>query len=82
MDRARKFQAVPKTIYPLTDADFQNNHETAVYWLSSAGVFINCHGTTIMVDPNIALMSENPPISEVQGMEQLTMPPIMGTDVR
>lgn len=82
MNHIRKFQETPKTIYPLTDADFQDNRETAVYWLSSAGVFINCHGTTIMVDPNIALMSENPPISEVQGMEQLTMPPIMGTAVR
>lgn len=82
MNEKGKFQAVPETVYPLLEIDFENNHETAVYWLSSAGVFINSHGTTIMIDPNIALMSENPNISEVQGFEQLTMPPILGTEVK
>lgn len=82
MQENRKFQAVPKAVYPLTEKDFADNHETAVYWLSSAGVFLNCHGTTIMVDPNLALMSDDPPISEVQGMLQLTMPPILAGDVK
>lgn len=40
----------PKTIMMNEDA-FQKNDTTTIYWLSSAGVMINSHGTTIMIDP-------------------------------
>ena len=44
-------QAVaPRTIF-MTEKDFQPIDETRIYWLSSAGVMINSHGTTLMIDP-------------------------------
>lgn len=35
----------------LTEKDFADNGETAVYWLTGAGVMINSHRTVIMIDP-------------------------------
>lgn len=40
----------PKTIY-MTKADFKPCNYTKIFWLSSAGVMINCRGTNIMIDP-------------------------------
>ncbi|MBA7609998.1 hypothetical protein ES703_17201 [subsurface metagenome] len=65
MSEKRKFQAVPPPTIKLTDEAFEKNNETAVYWLTGSGMLINSHGTTIMVDPTISLISENPPLGEV-----------------
>ena len=44
-------QAVaPRTIF-MTEKDFQPIDESRIYWLSSAGVMINSHCTTLMIDP-------------------------------
>ncbi len=82
-NKKKKFQAVPPETIPLDNSAFANNDETAVYWLTSSGILVNSHGTTIMIDPHIALYSDDPPISEVQGrLDQLTMPPIRAHQVK
>lgn len=44
-------QAVaPQTIFMSQD-DFKATNETKIFWLSSAGVMINSHGTILMIDP-------------------------------
>lgn len=46
-----KKQAVaPKTTPILADV-FDNQNNTMIYWLGNAGVLINSHGTSMMVDP-------------------------------
>ena len=77
-----KYQAKAPDPIPMTDAAFENSHDTAVYWLTGAGIMLNSHGTTIMVDPVISLASENPPISEVEEAPQYCMPPILAKDVK
>ena len=46
-----KGQAVPRETVPMNEKNFEKNDETAVYWLGNASIFINSHGTNIMVDP-------------------------------
>lgn len=46
-----KYQAQPPETVPLPPEYYEDNGETAVYWLSSAGVLINSHGVNIMIDP-------------------------------
>lgn len=77
----RPFQAVPPATIFLSKQAFAPNNETALYWITSAGLFINSYGTTVLIDPNIALKSTDPPISEVSGLEQMTMPPFLASDI-
>lgn len=46
-----KNQAVAPATIKLTAADFTAREDTAIYWLGNAGIMINSHGTTIMIDP-------------------------------
>lgn len=71
----------PETI-PMTQEAFAKNNETAVYWLGAAGVFINSHGTTIMIDPTIAITGQDPPLSEKGGAPYLVLPPILPSEVK
>lgn len=76
------YQAKAPDPIMMSDYDFQDNHDTSVYWLTGASILLNSHGTTIMVDPVISLESENPPISEVEGAPQYCLPPIRAYDVK
>lgn len=42
--------AAPKT-QQISHTAFLNQEETTIYWLGNAGVLINSHGTTWMIDP-------------------------------
>ncbi len=66
---------------PMTSADFEMFDGTAVYWLTSAGVMLNSHGTVIIVDPILSFISEDPLLSEVEGTPQYTKPPIAAKDI-
>lgn len=44
-------QAVAPSIIKITEEAFLVNLHTEIYWLSSAGIMINSHGTVIMIDP-------------------------------
>jgi L-ascorbate metabolism protein UlaG (beta-lactamase superfamily) len=75
-----QYQAqAPKTI-PLPPNYDENANETAVYWLSASGVLINSHGCTIMIDPLLSLISDEPVIGET-GELLMTVPPILATQV-
>jgi phosphoribosyl 1,2-cyclic phosphate phosphodiesterase len=76
------YQAKAPDPVPMTDDAFMKRTDTAVYWLTGAGIFINCRGTTILVDPVLSLVSENPPISEVDGAPQYVMPPLSPGDIK
>ena len=69
-------------VVPLTNEAFGPDNETAVYWMTSASVLINSHGTTIMVDPNFAVLDEEIPLSEVFGMKLIAMPPIRTNEIK
>lgn len=71
--------SAPPTI-PLSPGAFGDNCETAVYWLSAAGVMINTHGTVILVDPVLMTSPENDSVSET-GSELMTRPPILATEL-
>jgi L-ascorbate metabolism protein UlaG (beta-lactamase superfamily) len=70
------YQAKAPDPIPLKQEAFTNTGDTATYWLTGAGILINSHGTTIMVDPILSLVSQDPPLSEVEGTPQYVMPPI------
>lgn len=59
----------------LTEKDFADNGETAVYWLTGAGVMINSHGTVIMIDPVLGYSHSEPSYSECY-LQLLVKPPI------
>lgn len=40
----------PKTV-PIDKTSFEKRQDTALYWLGNAGLFLNCRGTCIMIDP-------------------------------
>lgn len=61
---AEKAQPKARQTIFLTSQDFENHNETAVYWLASAGVMINSHGTILMIDPVLAYIGEQPMVSE------------------
>ena len=75
-----KYQAkAPETI-ELPPNYFEDGGETAVYWLSAAGVLVNSHGFNIMIDPLLSIISDDPAIGETSEM-LMTAPPIMATQV-
>ena len=47
---AQAKQAVPPVSVMIPEEAFLPNQETAVYWLGVAGVLINSHGTTMLID--------------------------------
>jgi len=48
--------SAPKSI-PLTPAAFEPSNQTALYWLGSAGFFINGRGSLLLIDPHITMMA-------------------------
>ena len=44
-------QAMPAEIIPIEKEAFSAQDHTSVYWLGSAGIFVNSRGTNIMIDP-------------------------------
>lgn len=50
MEKTIKQAVAPKTIAISKEA-FKSIDNTEIYWLSSAGIMINSHGTVIMIDP-------------------------------
>ena len=46
-----KGQAMPARVLPITKEAFAHIDHTCIYWLGSAGIFINTRGTNIMIDP-------------------------------
>src|SRR5215213_2767322 len=75
-----QYQAqAPETI-PLPSNYYEDGKETAVYWLSASGVLVNSHGCTIMIDPLLSIMSDDPAIGETAEL-LMTAPPIMATQV-
>jgi L-ascorbate metabolism protein UlaG (beta-lactamase superfamily) len=76
-----KYQAKAPDPVHIGKEAFDDTNDTAVYWLTGAGVFLNSHGTTIMVDPILSLVSEDPPLSEVEETPQYTMPPITAQEI-
>lgn len=75
------YQAKAPDPIPMTAEAFSDTKDTSVYWLTGAGIFLNSHGTTLMVDPILSLLSFDPPLSEVEGTPQYVMPPIRAEDV-
>lgn len=59
----KKKQFFPPETIRLTEEAFEDHGNTELYWLSSAGMMINSHGTIILVDPSLVLIGE-PPMSE------------------
>lgn len=76
------YQAKAPDPIPMTDSAFENTNDTAVYWLTGAGVLLNAHGTNIIMDPILSLISEDPPLSEVESTPQYVMPPIAARDIK
>jgi L-ascorbate metabolism protein UlaG (beta-lactamase superfamily) len=75
-----QYQAqAPETI-PLPSSYYEDGQETAVYWLSASGVLVNSHGCTIMIDPLLSIISDDPAIGET-GEMLMTVPPIMAAQV-
>ena len=71
------------------DKSFGECSETAVYWLSGAGVLINSHGTVLIFDPVLTVTSTDPYLSEIhtrffEDVEQyplMVLPPIEAKDI-
>jgi len=59
---------------------FGRARQTAVWWLTNAGFLVNSHGTLIMLDPVIALQSEERKLSET-GMRLLVALPVQAQEV-
>ncbi|HEX8372784.1 MAG TPA: MBL fold metallo-hydrolase, partial [Chthoniobacterales bacterium] len=78
----KKYQGRPQATQPLSLKNFESCDETAVYWLSAAGVLINSRGTTIMIDPILSVVDDDPSRSEIDGKLLLAPPPIMADQVR
>ena len=76
-----RYQAKAPDPIPMTAEAFADNGDTSVYWLTGAGVLLNSHGTTIMIDPILSLISMDPPLSEVEETPQYVMPPMSAEDV-
>lgn len=76
----KKVQARPGKTVPLSEAAFDRNDGTDVYWLGAAGVLVNSRGTTIMIDPVLASGEDGR--SEAYGKLLLVFPPVRGEDIR
>jgi L-ascorbate metabolism protein UlaG (beta-lactamase superfamily) len=75
-----QYQATAPATIPLPPDYDEDCGETAVYWLSASGVLVNSHGCTIMIDPLLSLMSDDPATGET-GELLMTAPPILATQV-
>jgi L-ascorbate metabolism protein UlaG (beta-lactamase superfamily) len=75
-----QYQATAPATVPLPPSAFEDGGETAVYWLSASGVLVNSHGCTIMIDPLLSIIADDPAIGET-GELLMTAPPIMATQV-
>lgn len=75
-----RYQAQAPATIPLPPDAFEDGGETAVYWLSASGVLINSHGYTLMIDPLLSIVSDDPAIGETSEL-LMTAPPIMATQV-
>ncbi len=75
------YQAKAPDPVAISPKAFEDTGDTAVYWLTGAGIMLNSHGTVLMVDPILSLISENPPLSEVEGTPQYVFPPIRAEKV-
>lgn len=51
VSKNEKGQAIPAATIPLTEKAFAQNNGTDLYWLGNASIFINSHGTNVMIDP-------------------------------
>lgn len=51
--RSSKGQAMPDSVAKFGSEAFAKSDTTEIRWLGNAGIFINSHGTTIMIDPLI-----------------------------
>ena len=76
-----QYQATAPATMPLPPRYFEDGRETAVYWLSASGVLVNSHGFTLMIDPLLSVVSDDPAIGET-GELLLTAPPILATQVK
>lgn len=75
------YQAKAPDPIPMTAAAFARADETSVYWLTGAGVLLTSHGVNVIIDPILSLISDDPPLSEVEGTPQYVMPPIAAKGV-
>lgn len=74
MEKSRKQASAPMT-RPMGPEVFESRTDTAIYWLGSGGIFINCRGTLLMVDPVIGRDEKEPNLSEA-GYRFLVPPPL------
>ena len=49
--RSEQGQAMPAETVQIPKTAFDDNNETAIYWMGNASIFINSHGTDLMIDP-------------------------------
>ena len=75
----KKQASAPMTV-PMDASAFADADDTKIYWLGSGGIFINCHGTCIMVDPVLEYEKGSTTRSEA-GFPLLVPPPITGAQV-
>ena len=75
-----EYQAQAPATVPLPSNYADDGNETAVYWLSASGVLVNSHGWTLMIDPLLTIISDDPAIGET-GELLMTAPPILATQV-
>lgn len=77
-----KYQAKPPATVPFTENTFEKQDNTTVCWLGAAGVFMNCRGTTIMMDPILTAWPGDESRSEMGGLPLLAPPPIWAHQVK
>ena len=46
-----KGQAVAGPVVKMSEKDFASQDQTSIYWMGSASIYIQSHGTKIMIDP-------------------------------
>ena len=46
-----KGQAVAGPVVKMSKKDFASQDQTSIYWMGSASIYIQSHGTKIMIDP-------------------------------
>ena len=76
------YQARAPEPYKMTKTDFEICDDTGIYWLTGASVFINSHGTKILIDPVLSLSATNPSISEIDDILQYVNPPIFASEIQ
>lgn len=77
-NEGKKYQWFAPETVKMSDADFDDNGDTSVYWLTGAGVMINSHGTIILVDPCITV---NNGMCEDTDLKFMRFPPISAEEI-